>query len=92
LRRKADFEASAIAYRWGKVALISVLGVGSIASVGFIFYRLCVDKNYGANNHVSVYMTISAFVLGLLWYYVFSMVRKAKGDNLELRFNEIPVE
>jgi amino acid transporter len=92
LRRKADWENSQIAYRWGKVAVISVLGVASFVSVGFCFYRLCVDSNYGANNHLSIIMTVSAFGLGFLWYYLFKTVRRAQGDNLALRFDEIPVE
>ena len=92
LRRRLEFESSAVAYKIGRVAVLSVLGLASLVSVGFCFYRLCVDTNYGANNHLSVVMTISTFVLGILWFYVFRAVRKARGEPLDLRFDEIPVE
>jgi amino acid transporter len=92
LRRKGDFENSPIAYRWGRFAVISVLGLVATISVGFCFYRLCVDNNYGANNHLSLVTTAAAFVLGILWYYVFKAVGKARGESLARRFQEIPVE
>ena len=42
-RRRREFESSPIAYRWGRVPVISVLGAVAFACVGYTFYRLLVD-------------------------------------------------
>lgn len=91
-RRKREFEASPIAYRLGKVPLISVIGTVALACVVFVFYRLLVDVNYGANNHLSEVMTIAVTVFGLTWYAAFRMYRKRQGADLKGQFSEIPVE
>jgi len=91
-RRKRDFESSSIAYRWGKVPVISVIGVIALACVVFVFYRLLVDAAYGANNHLSEIMTIAVTVFALTWYAAFRVYRARQGADLAGQFSEIPVE
>ncbi|KDE99044.1 hypothetical protein Y900_008800 [Mycolicibacterium aromaticivorans JS19b1 = JCM 16368] len=91
-RRKREFESSPIAYRWGQVPVISVIGVIAFACVAFVFYRLLVDAAYGANNHLSLIMTVVVTVFGLSWYLAFRAYQTRKGADLEGRFSEIPVE
>jgi amino acid transporter len=91
-RRKRDFESSSIAYRWGKVPVISVVGVLSFVCVAFVFYRLLVDANYGANNHLSEVMTIAVTVFALIWYAAFRVYRARQGADIKGQFSEIPVE
>ena len=91
-RRKRDFESSAIAYRWGKVPVISVIGVIALACVVFVFCRLLVDAAYGANNHLSEVMTVAVTVFALTWYAAFRIYRGRQGADLKGQFSEIPVE
>ena len=91
-RRKREFESSSIAYRWGKVPVISVIGVVALACVVFVFYRLLVDAAYGANNHLSEVMTIAVTVFALTWYAAFRVYRARQGADLAGQFSEIPVE
>jgi amino acid transporter len=91
-RRKRDFESSSIAYRWGKVPVISVIGVIAFVCVAFVFYRLLVDANYGANNHLSEVMTIAVTVFALIWYAAFRIYRARQGADIKGQFSEIPVE
>ena len=91
-RRKRDFESSSIAYRWGKVPVISVIGVIAFVCVAFVFYRLLVDANYGANNHLSEVMTIAVTVFALIWYASFRVYRARQGADIKGQFSEIPVE
>jgi amino acid transporter len=91
-RRKREFESSSIAYRWGKVPVISVIGVVALACVVFVFYRLLVDAAYGANNHLSEVMTIAVTVFALTWYAAFRVYRARQGADLTGQFSEIPVE
>jgi amino acid transporter len=91
-RRKRDFESSSIAYRWGKVPVISVIGVIAFVCVAFVFYRLLVDANYGANNHLSEVMTIAVTVFALIWYAAFRVYRARQGADIKGQFSEIPVE
>jgi amino acid transporter len=91
-RRKREFEASSIAYRWGKVPVISVIGVIALACVAFVFYRLLVDAAYGANNHLSEVMTVAVTVFAITWYAAFRSYRSRQGADLKGQFSEIPVE
>jgi len=91
-RRKREFESSPIAYRWGKVPVISVIGVVAFVCVAFVFYRLLVDAAYGANNHLSEVMTIAVTVFALTWYAAFRVYRARQGADLKGQFSEIPVE
>jgi amino acid transporter len=91
-RRKREFESSPIAYRWGKVPVISVIGVVALVCVAFVFYRLLVDAAYGANNHLSEVMTIAVTVFALTWYAAFRVYRARQGADLKGQFSEIPVE
>jgi amino acid permease len=91
-RRKREFESSPIAYRVGKVPVISVIGVVALTCVAFVFYRLLIDAAYGANNHLSEVMTVAVTVFALTWYAAFRIYRARQGADLKGQFSEIPVE
>jgi amino acid transporter len=91
-RRKREFESSAIAYRWGRVPVITVLGVLSFACVGYTFYRLLVDQAYGANNHLSEVMTVAVAVFAAIWYLAWRVYRSRSGVDMKAQLSEIPVE
>jgi len=91
-RRKREFDSSSIAYRVGRVPVISLIGIVALVCVAFVFYRLLVDVNYGANNHLSEVMTIAVTVFGLTWYAGFRVYRARQGADLKGQFSEIPVE
>jgi amino acid transporter len=90
--RRADFEASSIAYRIGRIALLSIFGVLSLIGVGFVFWRLAVDNNYGANGTLSVYCIIAVFLIGWVWYGFFRIMQKRRGTDVNATFSEIPIE
>ena len=56
------------------------------------FWRLLVDKNYGANNHLSIWFTVGVAAFGMIWFYGFKYWSKHRGVNVERRFEEIPIE
>jgi amino acid transporter len=91
-RRKQQFESSSIAYRVGRIPVISVIGVVALACVVFVFYRLLVDAAYGANNHLSEEMTVAVAVFALTWYAAFRIYRTRQGLDVSGQFSEIPVE
>jgi hypothetical protein len=72
--------------------VITVIGVVALACVVFVFCRLLVDANYGANNHISEVMTIAVTVFAVIWYLAFRMYRRRQGADLKAQFDEIPVE
>lgn len=90
--RRADFMASSVAYRVGRIALLSIFGVLSLIGVVFVFWRLAVDDNYGANDKLSIYSIIAVFLIGWIWYGVFRMIQKRRGYDVKDTFTEIPIE
>jgi amino acid transporter len=91
-RRRREFESSPIAYRWGRVPVISVLGAVAFACVGYTFYRLLVDGAYGANNHLSEVMTVAVAVFAAIWYLAWRVYRSRTGVDVKAQLSEIPVE
>jgi len=91
-RRKHEFESSPIAYRFGRVPVITVLGAISFVCVGYTFYRLLVDGAYGANNHLSEVMTVAVAVFAAIWYLAWRVYRAGSGVDMKAQLNEIPVE
>jgi amino acid transporter len=90
--RKDDFESSSIAYRLGRIAVLSIVGVLSLIGVVFVFWRLLVDKNYGANGALSIWATVGLFALGWIWYGIYRYVERRRGVDIKQVFREIPVE
>jgi amino acid transporter len=91
-RRKRDFDGSSVSRKIGGVPVIILIGIGSFVSLALGFWRLLVDKAYGANNHLSIYFTVGVAVFGLAWFYGFKYWSKSQGVNVERRFEEIPIE
>jgi amino acid transporter len=91
-RRKKDFEGSSVSRKIGPVPVISIIGLLSLVSVSLGFWRLLVDNNYGANNHLSIWFTVGVGVFGLTWFYGFKYWSRSRGVNVARRFEEIPIE
>ena len=90
--RKDDFESSSIAYRVGRIAVLSIVGVASLIGVVFVFWRLLVDNNYGANGTLSIWCTVGIFVFGWIWYGAYRLIERRRGVDMKQVFREIPVE
>ncbi len=91
-RRRKDFEGSSVSRKIGPVPVITIIGLLSLVSVSLGFWRLLVDKNYGANNHLSILFTVGVAVFGLIWFYGFKYWSRSRGVNVDIRFEEIPIE
>jgi len=74
------------------IPVITITGLLGSAGMGYITYRVIVDKDYGANSPISMAMFILVFVVGAIWYFVAREIRRRQGINMDKRFEEIPVE
>ena len=58
----------------------------------FILYRSFVDDTAAVNSRTTLMLTAAVFVIGIIWYFVAKAVQKRRGVDVDLRFDEIPVE
>lgn len=86
------FEASPIAFRIGRVPLISILGLVGFVFTGYVFYRLFVDSAFGSNKPFPIWMTFAVVAVAVIWLYGARWYRRTKGVDLDKTFKEIPVE
>jgi basic amino acid/polyamine antiporter, APA family len=58
----------------------------------FYFWTLFFDPNAAGHEPTQVAIVAGVFVLGLVFYYVMKMIRRAQGVDVTLAFKEIPIE
>ena len=91
-RQKTVYERSPANITIGRVPLLSITGVLSLAFIGTLQYYLLSNSAYGANS-LSVLLPVTAiFLIGAPLYVVSYYYHKSKGIDLSLVFKEIPPE
>ncbi|HUY56301.1 MAG TPA: APC family permease [Candidatus Micrarchaeaceae archaeon] len=91
LKRRV-FDASPIAFKLGRLPLVTVLGVVGLIFTGYVFYRLFLDSAFGSNKPFPIWMAFGVVVLAAIWLYGARAYRKSRGVDIDSRFKEIPIE
>lgn len=86
------FENSPIAWRVGRVPLISIIGVVSTVFMVYGISRILVDKNYTPNLAFGDYGALIVLAVGVIVFYVARAYRRSRGVNIDQRYKEIPIE
>ncbi len=74
------------------IPLMTICGVLAAPFIAFIAYRTAVDKALGANAHVSLIVNGILIAVGFAWFYALRWYRKRRGEDVDRRFKEIPIE
>ncbi len=90
--RKETFESSPIAWRLGRIPVLSILGVIATAAIVPMMYRLLVDKTFSLNLSFVIWGAVIAVGAGFVWYLGWKAFQKSRGVDLDRRFAEIPIE
>ena len=90
--KKDVFENSPIAWRVAGFPVISLLGIGSLITVGYVTSRLLIDSSFTPNLKFSDLGTLIVVVVGAVWFYAARAYRKSKGVDIDRRYKEIPIE
>jgi amino acid transporter len=91
IRREA-FENSPVAWRLGRVPVISIFGVVAVVFVAAGAARILVDKSYTPNLAFADIGAASVAVAGLIVFYAFRAYRRSRGTDIDKRYQEIPIE
>jgi amino acid transporter len=86
------FENSPIAWRVGRVPVISIIGVVSTVFMVYGISRILVDKNYTPNLGFGDVGALTVLVAGVIVFYVARTIRRRQGVNIDQRYKEIPIE
>jgi amino acid transporter len=90
--KRETFENSPVAWRIGRIPVISLVGVVSVVFVGVGTARILVDHAYTPN---LAFADIGAAVVigaGGIIFYATRAYRRHQGTNIDQRFKEIPIE
>jgi amino acid transporter len=90
--RRDLFENSAIAWRVGSIPVLSILGLISTIGIVPVLYRLLVDNTFSLDLGYVIWGAIITVAAGFVWYYGWRMFEMQRGVNVDMQFNEIPVE
>jgi amino acid transporter len=104
-KRKADFEASPVNWRIGKIPVISLLGLLSILFLLCAEAAILLDPvsgisifpsaDEGTGKGVAFLMLLVNLVIlasGFIVYWVTKIVQKKRGIDIQMAFKEIPIE
>ena len=86
------FENSPIAWRIGRVPVISLVGVVSTVFVVYAISRILVDNAYTPNLAFGDIGALVVLVVGAIVFYVARAYRRSQGVNIDQRYKEIPIE
>jgi amino acid transporter len=90
--RRETFENSPIAWRLGGIPVLSILGLASTVGIVPVLWRLIVDSTFTLDRSYAVWGAVITVAAGFVWYYAWRMYEKSRGVNVDMQFNEIPVE
>jgi amino acid transporter len=74
------------------IPLMTICGVLAAPFIAFIAYRTAVDPALGANAHISLIVNGILIAIGFAWFYGLRWYRKTRGEDVDRRFKEIPIE
>jgi amino acid transporter len=74
------------------VPLIVITGVLGSIFLGFVGIRAAIDDSFGANTPTSIRMTVIVLVVAVVWFYVARAIGKRRGEDIDRRFEEIPID
>jgi APA family basic amino acid/polyamine antiporter len=85
------FETSAVNQRWGKVPVITIIGVLSLLSCLFMLVVFVLDPLSGMTPFM-IGFNIVIFLSGLLIYFIAKAVQARRGVDVSVSYKEIPKE
>lgn len=88
------FEASPIKWRFGRLPVLTLLGILSVVGLCLVEWAFLNDPNSGISFHspLMLYINLGVFLSGFVYYLVAKWVRSMQGIDLGLVFREIPPE
>jgi amino acid transporter len=90
--RKESFENSPIAWRWGGIPVITIVGVISLIFNVVATWRILVDSAYTPNLAFADGGAGIVIAAGVIIFYAMRYFRKRQGTDIDARYREIPIE
>jgi amino acid transporter len=90
--KREIFENSPVAWRIGRVPLISLIGIVSLVFIGVGTERLLVDHAYTPNLGFADVGALIVIVTGVVIFYTVRYLRRRQGVDIDQRYREIPIE
>ena len=76
------------------VPLVSIAGIGALATGAFVWWAYLHYDALGTNANIGKLLawTVGPAILGFVLYFLVAMIRRGQGVNVELAYREIPPE
>lgn len=90
--RKSTFEASPIAWRIGGIPVLSLIGLLAVVGIVPVLYLLVTDTTFSLNLTYVIWGAILSVVAGFVWFFLWRVFQRSRGEAPANTFNEIPIE
>ncbi|GFP34466.1 hypothetical protein HKBW3S43_00259 [Candidatus Hakubella thermalkaliphila] len=92
-RKRELFNASPVSrYTIGGIPTITISGVIFLLFLLYNIYMWSVDTVYGLNSPLSAIYMLSLYILAIVLYFGFKGYRRRQGIDINMAYQEIPVE
>ncbi|WP_246273188.1 amino acid permease [Candidatus Hakubella thermalkaliphila] len=92
-RKRELFNASPVSrYTIGGIPAITISGVIFLLFLLYNIYMWSVDAVYGLNSPLSAIYMLSLYILAIVLYFGFKRYRRRQGIDINMAYQEIPVE
>jgi amino acid transporter len=90
--RKETFENSPIAWRLGRVPVISIIGAVATLIIIPVMYLLVTDTVFNLSISFTIWGAVVSIALGFIWYFIQRSISRRKGVDVQTKYSEIPVD
>jgi amino acid transporter len=93
-RRPQLFEASPVNMRWFGIPAIAIVGTLGVVTMAVMLYVILIDplSGFTFGDPYNLIFNIVVYFAGAIYYFAARAIQRMRGVNVDLAFQEIPVE
>ena len=93
-RRPELFESSPVNYRWAGIPVVAIVGVVAVVTMAILLVVILMDpiSGFSFETPFNLLFNVGVYLFGAVYYFAARFIQRSRGVNVDLAFQEIPVE
>lgn len=93
-RRPQLFESSPVNYRWAGIPVMAIVGGLAVITMAILLVVILNDpiSGFSVGDPFNLIFNVGVYLFGAVYYFAARYIQRMRGVNVDLAFQEIPVE